>query len=176
MAKKILVAIDKSDISLQALEEAIALAQATQAQLKLVHILDGCDPDQPPFPYISELHDHTDLSNSLLTTYRSNYKHFIDESWEWLKWQADQATAAGLQVEYDQPSGTAGPSICSIAKEWNADLVVIGSRCLTGLKELLLGSVSNYVMHHAPCSVYVVHPKQSQADTSTVEKAFAVVS
>lgn len=167
MLQKILVAIDKSDISLQALDEAIALAQVTQAQLKLLHVLDDRDPDQPTFPYVSEFHDHTDLSTALLSTYHNDYQIFINQSWEWLNWQMNQAIDAGVDASCDQPNGPAGPSICRSAKEWDADLVVIGSRCLMGLKELLLGSVSNYVVHHAPCSVQVVHPKQTLATTTT---------
>lgn len=177
MLQKILVAIDKSDISLQALEEAIALAKATQAQIKLIHVLDDRDPDQPTFPYISEFHDHTNLSNALLSTYHQDYQLFINRSWEWLNWQTNQATEAGLEASCDQPNGPAGHSICRSAKEWDADLVVIGSRCLMGLKELLLGSVSNYVVHHAPCSVHVVHPKRSQAAVTTAkEEACAVAA
>ncbi|MGQ9872468.1 universal stress protein [Leptodesmis sp.] len=37
-----------------------------------------------------------------------------------------------------------------------ADLILIGNRGHTGLKELFLGSASNYVLHHAPCSVLTV--------------------
>ena len=35
-------------------------------------------------------------------------------------------------------------------------MIVVGSRGLKGLKEMFLGSVSNYVTHHAPCSVLIV--------------------
>jgi nucleotide-binding universal stress UspA family protein len=46
------------------------------------------------------------------------------------------------------------------AEEWSADLIVIGSRGLTSLKRLLLGSVAQSVINHAPCSVAVVRKKQ----------------
>ena len=43
-----------------------------------------------------------------------------------------------------------------LAKDWNADLIIMGRRGLTGLSEMFLGSVSNYVVHHASCSVLLI--------------------
>lgn len=159
MFKKILVALNKSDIGLQALENAIALAQATNAQLKLVHVLDDHDPEQPAFPYPAEYQAYSAFNVEMLDRYQKDYQAFVDKSWQWLIWQANRATELGIQTEYDQPTGNAGTHICEAAKAWDADLIMIGSRCLTGLKELFLGSVSNYVVHHAECSVCVIHPQ-----------------
>lgn len=162
MFTKILVALNKSDISLQALEEAIALAKATNAQLKLVHVLDDHDPDQPPFPYPTEYQAYSAFNVEILDRYQKDYQAFVDRSWKWLSWHAGKATELGITTEYDQPRGTAGNCICDAARVWDADLIMIGSRCLTGLKELFLGSVSNYVVHNAECSVCVIHPQLRQ--------------
>lgn len=59
---------------------------------------------------------------------------------------------------------TADPrvAIVEVATNESADLVVIGSHGRTGLRKLLLGSVSSHVVSHAPCSVLVVKlPKSS---------------
>ncbi|HAC64709.1 MAG TPA: universal stress protein, partial [Cyanothece sp. UBA12306] len=77
-----------------------------------------------------------------------------------LKSRHEEAIQAGVKAEYQQIAGTPGKSICKVAAEWKADLIVVGHRGLSGLKELLLGSVSNYVLHHAPCSVLIVQPKK----------------
>ncbi|MEM9908892.1 MAG: universal stress protein, partial [Cyanobacteria bacterium P01_D01_bin.44] len=58
-------------------------------------------------------------------------------------------------------SGTPEHLICDLAHSWNADVIVLGSRGHRGLRELFLGSISNYVTHHAPCSVWVVRPDRS---------------
>jgi nucleotide-binding universal stress UspA family protein len=50
------------------------------------------------------------------------------------------------------------------AKAWSADLIVVGSHGYTGIKRLLLGSVAQSVVSHAPCSVEVVRPKDDQTD------------
>ncbi len=51
--------------------------------------------------------------------------------------------------------GDPGPAICQLATELSAKAIVIGSRGRGGLKRVLLGSVSDYVTRHAPCSVIV---------------------
>ena len=58
--------------------------------------------------------------------------------------------------------------ICELAKFWNADLIIMGRRGRSGLAEVFLGSESNYVLHHAPCSVQIVHlPVSSKAADAT---------
>jgi len=42
------------------------------------------------------------------------------------------------------------------ASEWHADLIMVGSHGRTGLDRLLIGSVSEVVARHAPCSVQIV--------------------
>jgi nucleotide-binding universal stress UspA family protein len=75
----------------------------------------------------------------------------------WLQEQAAIAEAKGITtVKVDYKVGESREEICTAAKEWNADVVVIGRRGLRGFSEMLLGSVSNYIVHHAPCSVMVV--------------------
>jgi nucleotide-binding universal stress UspA family protein len=53
--------------------------------------------------------------------------------------------------------GTPAEMIVSIAQETGADLIVLGARGLSPVKELLLGSVSHRVLTHAPCSILVVN-------------------
>jgi nucleotide-binding universal stress UspA family protein len=67
----------------------------------------------------------------------------------------------GLTVETAVRDGEAGPAVVEEAKEWGADVIVIGSRGHSGLRRLLEGSVSHYVVDHAHCPVEVVHAKDS---------------
>lgn len=57
--------------------------------------------------------------------------------------------------------GEADEAILSVLATQPADLVVLGSRGLSGLSHLLLGSVSEHVARHAPCSVLLARPLQS---------------
>jgi nucleotide-binding universal stress UspA family protein len=53
-------------------------------------------------------------------------------------------------------TGDPGPVLCKLARELKADVVVVGSRGRGMVTRALLGSVSSYVMHHAPCPVLIV--------------------
>jgi nucleotide-binding universal stress UspA family protein len=55
--------------------------------------------------------------------------------------------------------GDPAEEILRLAKIHHADLIVLGSRGLTGMKRILLGSVSSQIVEDAPCSVLVVKPK-----------------
>ena len=52
--------------------------------------------------------------------------------------------------------GSPGPAVLSVAKKYNADLIVMGSRGLGPLKGLFMGSVSSYVVTHSVCPVLIV--------------------
>lgn len=56
-------------------------------------------------------------------------------------------------------TGDPAEEIVRLAKIYDADLIVLGSRGLTGLKRILLGSVSSQIVEDAPCSVLVVKPE-----------------
>ena len=62
-----------------------------------------------------------------------------------------------LNTETIIRDGEAGKTIIREAKEWNADLIVVGSRGHARFERLLGGSVSHYVVDNAPCPVEVVH-------------------
>jgi nucleotide-binding universal stress UspA family protein len=80
----------------------------------------------------------------------------LEHTRQWLATLEAQAQAAGIEVSWDWRGGEVGPQICDIAKQYEADLIVIGRRGRGRLQTALLGSVSNYVLHHAHCSVLVV--------------------
>jgi nucleotide-binding universal stress UspA family protein len=68
---------------------------------------------------------------------------------------AEGLTVAGNALEIDVRSGDPAHEIVQAASEWEADLIVLGSRGRTALTRLLLGSVARKVVAHAPCSVLI---------------------
>jgi nucleotide-binding universal stress UspA family protein len=69
---------------------------------------------------------------------------------------AAELRTSGLAVQPTSRLGPAGTEIVAEAREWPADLIVMGTRGRGALKRVLLGSVADHVMHHAPCSVEIV--------------------
>ncbi len=61
-----------------------------------------------------------------------------------------------------------------MARNCGADVIVMGRRGHSGLSELILGSVSNYVLHHAPCSVLIVQYPVKPNTQSTTDQSSSV--
>jgi nucleotide-binding universal stress UspA family protein len=69
---------------------------------------------------------------------------------------ARDALRKSVEVETHVREGQPAEVIIDVANQEQADLIVVGSRGLTGIKRYLLGSVSSKVSQHAPCSVMIV--------------------
>jgi nucleotide-binding universal stress UspA family protein len=91
--------------------------------------------------------------------------------------QRVHALAAGIvdvPVEHAVHVGLPGPAILAAAREHHADLIVMGTHGRTGLTRLLMGSVAEYVMRHAPCPVLAIRPGASEHLSHTEETALAL--
>ena len=73
-----------------------------------------------------------------------------------VKRAAREALSKGVEVETHAREGHPAEVIIEVANQVHADLIVVGSRGLTGIKRYLLGSVSSKVSEHAPCNVMIV--------------------
>ena len=147
---KIVLAVDGSPYSADAAE---AIAARPWPSGTLIRVLSAVEDVTPP---AAEL--WYDAGRSL------------ERARQQMMTQAEQVTAgiaealraSGLIVETAVRSGDARSVIVDEAKEWDADLIFVGSHGYTGLKRLLLGSVSQSVVSHAPCSVEVVRMKHRE--------------
>jgi nucleotide-binding universal stress UspA family protein len=166
MFHKILVAVDRSENSEKVLDTAIALAKAMGASLMLLHVLSSEAKGCPTSPTLTTL-EYYPVEGRLFEDYQKLWQTYEKEGLELLRSCTDKAAIAGVNTEFTQNSGNPGRTICEMAQTWGADLIVMGHRGHSGLNELILGSVSNHVMHHAPCSVHIVRqPKQIDSKDS----------
>lgn len=177
MFKKILVSLDHSEASPAVFTAASELAQKLQASLMLVHVLSSYENGDGgfPFPRPPEAYG-MGLSEVAWNSYAKRWQAYEEQGLEKLRGYQQRAQAAGLEAEFSQNAGMPGERLCDVARLWNADLMVIGSRGRRGLRELLMGSVSNYVTHHATCSVLVIHLQGNQSASPQPDEAEKVVA
>lgn len=157
--QKILVALEHSDMSDLVFARALTLAKALNARIMLVHVVSAEESISPRMmPTGLMMGGYSEIASVNFDRFRQEWQTYVNRGNEMLQARVQQAAQVGITAEFQQLSGGTGIQICESAKTWNADLIVIGRRGYSGLKEFIMGSVSNYVLHHAPCSVMIIHP------------------
>ncbi|MEA5621065.1 universal stress protein [Cronbergia sp. UHCC 0137] len=156
MFNKILVALDNSETSQYIFEQSVFLSKATNASMMLLHVLSPLeDPYLNPV-FLQSGTIYPTLNTEAMNKYIEIWNELKEERLTWMRSLSKQAVNMGVNTDFVQDMGDAGRIICKLALDWQADLIIIGRRGRTGINELLLGSVSNYVLHHASCSVLTI--------------------
>jgi len=157
MFTKIIIAMDMSEMAKDVFAKALSLAQKYDASLTLLHVL-STEEENSPLPVPVNLDEiYPAMGNELtLELWREQWEVFEKKGLDTLHSRVQEALKLGIKADFQQILGSPGKTICKVAKELESDLIVVGHRGRWGLSELLLGSVSNYVFHHATCCVLVV--------------------
>lgn len=138
--KRICCAVDLSEPSRVALDQAVGAAKRLGAELTLVHVF------VPPPPAASDV----------LVSSRELARTEEREAQEALaRWRDDAARDAGIPVRAVVLSGDPPAEIARWAREQACDVIVVGTHGRSGFRRLVLGSVAERVVRHAPCSVLV---------------------
>jgi len=145
--KKIILATDFSDTSKDASYHALQLAKAYKAKLKALHAFD-ISIWNAPSTYYSTKKEYTVSIKNIEET-RKIGKDALKKL----------AESFDLDVGTIFTEGNPGQEIIRVAEEENADLIVLGTHGYTGWKRFRLGSVSEFVIKHAHCAVFVVRPE-----------------
>lgn len=167
MFQKILVALDRTEMSARVLEESIAIAQTTGAQLTLLHAFSFFDPEYADISYQYPNTKVPLLQDEAVMFYLEQWQRIEQASQDYLQVQAEIARSRGVEVDCMQQLGRPEQVICEVARDLSVDLILMGHRGRRGVEELVLGSVSNYVLHHAHCSVLTVYPGRKQLSQMT---------
>ena len=146
--KKILCPVDFSISSYHAVEYAIAFSQRYEAELQLVYVMEVAAAALS----LSEV-DVTDPG--LLEELRKDAQDKLDQLTSDTRKRHEPVSR---QMLYGKPF----VEIISAAKDWQADLIVMGTHGRTGLEHVLIGSVAEKVVRKAPCPVLTVrHPEHN---------------
>jgi nucleotide-binding universal stress UspA family protein len=142
MFQHILVAIDGSKISDNALKTAIEEARVWKAQIHAVYVVE------------------TGLFSSLPmdSTWEIMYSMLEKEGKKALEAAKEMADRSGVKMETSMKQGHAGNEILKAIAELPIDLVVVGSHGKSEVDRILLGSVSSFVVSNSPKTVMVVRP------------------
>ncbi|PSB25866.1 universal stress protein [Stenomitos frigidus] len=154
---KIVVALDDSELSKAVFNQAITLAQNNKASLLLYSGLADLTL-VPPTNLTAEigLFPQEIMGSTTYQAQQANLEHQTETAKSLLQQYEAAAQQLGLQVQTAFEVGDIEALLCATAQDWGADLIVVGRRGRKGLSEALLGSVSNYAVHNAHCSVLVV--------------------
>jgi nucleotide-binding universal stress UspA family protein len=149
----ILAPVDGSEHSSRALDVAIQMAKRFQGKLVLIYIYSvTVTPIMMPEPTTSipgiPMTPPADFSK-VIDNARQIGKNVLTRGLE-------EAKAENVQVESILKEGHVVQEVIKTAREGKFDLIVIGARGMSHIRELLLGSVTDGVIHHATCPVLVV--------------------
>lgn len=141
--KKIAVGTDGSEGALSAAAWAAHLGKQVDAVIVLLHVFT-IDPANLPGGYVA-------LPEAERDALRERYRSHLQGVW------AAPCTDAGVQYETAIVDGhDVARTLIRAAQEKHCDLIVVGRRGLSGLGEMLLGSVSYHIIHLSPIPVTVV--------------------
>ena len=154
MFEKILVPVDGSEHSVKALEKAIEMAKKFDGRITLIHVYSvTVQPIIVPEPATLSSPGIPYLTAAEISRVAEAARDFGNKV---LKDGEERARAGKVGVEKVLIEGHAVQEIVKAAKEGSFDLIVLGARGISHIREMFLGSVTDGVIHHAPCPVLVV--------------------
>ena len=157
---EIIVPLDFSEGSSRSFSLAETIADQTGARLNLLHAV--------PFHYGAGEYDAITFSQLEADMMASGRKR--------LEATSNEERRHGLNVQSSVVLGAPREEILKYTEQQKGELIVMGTRGLTGIKHLLLGSTAEYVIRHASCAVLAVpYPKQTPKRKRSAEPSLAKV-
>jgi nucleotide-binding universal stress UspA family protein len=134
----IIVGTDGSETATQAVQEAVRLAAALGQPL---HVVTAYKP---------LAHATGGVPGEFTIQADSAAQAVLDDA-------RSRARIGGVEAEAHSRTGDPAEVILDLADELDAGLIVVGNKGIDSVKRFVLGNVPSKVVHHAPCSTYVVH-------------------
>jgi universal stress protein A len=148
IADSILVATDFSDGARHGLQKAAEIARVTGAKVTVCHVLDP----SPLAPYATRGSGakQIEVEQEVEQAIHATMSELVSEHFAGI----DRAKTALII------SANAADGICHYAAKEGVDLIIVSTHGRTGLAHLLIGSVAEKVVRHAPCPVLTVRARQ----------------
>ena len=145
MYEKILVPVDGSPTSQLGLHEAIQLARLSGGRIKLLHVVDEVS-------FMTSLEAGVTLTAEILDLLRAGGQEVIDKA-------LAEVRTAGLEADselFESYAGRVSDLVITKAKEWGAQLIVLGTHGRRGVGRMLLGSDAEQIVRLSPVPVLLV--------------------
>ena len=153
MYQRILVPVDGSSTSTRGLDEAIELAKLTGANLRLIHVVDALT-----FATGSELYGA--YAGDLIPKMREFGEQILEDA-------RTRVQKRGVKVDsllIDYLPNRLSDNVAEQARDWGADLIVIGTHGRRGVGRMLLGSDAEQIVRTAPVPVLLVRAPEVEGE------------
>lgn len=148
---KILIATDGTEHSGEALEAVLKYNLAAGDEIKIISVVDMA------VPLTVDLYGgYLPATGQIEAMVRENAEKTLETAEQFLR---NKITDNKVFITTETLSGSPESRIVEAAGQFHADVIIVGSHGYNRWERLLLGSVSDSVVHHAPCSVLVVRNK-----------------
>jgi nucleotide-binding universal stress UspA family protein len=155
--KKVLIALDYDPSAQKIAETGYSLAKAMEAEVILTHVVVDSvhysSPDYSPIMGFSGYMDMGPIQIESIESLKKASQHFLEKSKHHLGDENIQIIVA---------EGDISKSIIKTAKEIHADVIVMGTHSRRWLDEILMGSVTEYVMHHSSIPLLIIPTKEGK--------------
>jgi nucleotide-binding universal stress UspA family protein len=141
---KILLAVEESKYSEAAVRALLARAVPQGTEVRVLNVVEP-----PSLLVVREMGGYEPSLEAAWQAHLNEVQSFVAK-------KAQELRAHGLNVTTVVEQGDPKSVILEVASHWHADLIVMGSHGKRGLDRFLMGSVSEAVVRHAPCSVEIV--------------------
>ncbi|HVE58079.1 MAG TPA: universal stress protein [Pyrinomonadaceae bacterium] len=144
---KILIATDGSEFSREAVEKTCqTIVTPEDTEIKIVCVY-------PPVLPLDAFPQSVEYAEALEKKERADAENYVESAAALVK---EYFPDSPVKVETEIKTGAPDQVILETAKAWKANVIVVGSHGRGFWGRLTLGSVSDSIIHHAPCSVFVV--------------------
>jgi nucleotide-binding universal stress UspA family protein len=144
--QRVLIPVDFSDTSLLALEHAVFMARLYKAEITLLHVIESIS--------------FTSAISHSATDFEASIERSVTEKLTELASRINRES--GVKVIGRTEVGRIYKGIVTVAEEIKADVIVMGTHGVTGVKEFLVGSNAYRVVSEAPCPVISVQSHSSR--------------
>lgn len=153
MYTRIMVPVDGSDTSNKALVTALQMARETGGRVRLIHVVEE-------LAYMTGYEQFGGYSGELISAMRETGNKVLNDA-------MDIAKAAGVETDnllYDNFGARLAEVVADSAKQWDADLIVVGTHGRRGVGRVLMGSGAEQILRMSPVPVLVIRAGDENTD------------